>query len=749
MMVEEKSNTKHNKQVFLFELDSVRKTDEEIILGQNMLFDEIVRNGNIVVMTYNQLIDSRGFFSLINGPQMYECIMELFNQGYIKISQYGSIRTVAQYVLESIEKNLNTTSENFIYSAVPVRSDQKYLLDLMKRSLIYSDFSEIDEYISGQNDDLDKLFKCAGKETCIVDHDNAIEQLKHLRQFIKLTLNVSAKPEFYNPPRKLKQDKDDKDITFRTILDYVIDDMKNTDKDYIEIWTEAINILKAINNDIDPKIMSRTIWHQKLLEQQYNGKVEHYQYAEAIVDLCYNYRQELSIYNVSKHYNTQELKSITVSGDAPTFTADFLRRLKQDWNNGNNADKRYLQDEIDKIDLFHDFKHLPNWKIGMSILKVVRNMKYEEDQLYSYETNNNHQRKERTMKAVKSLFALILVCVLFVLFSTVIEILLGNLQDYLVSNTGLVQTFLMEVFKNLIWVIVFVVLSDEIMKLIEIGLKHLPLVNRLVFLSLDIKEAFQTLFSAIKDIYFIATHRVKQKCIDDEPYKPILNIVEQENIKDKITIPLPIEIKEYMKLYNQQDNELFKGKDLISKEELKNGYLLREYALEHGVKMGMAYKSRYHMMLVDLVKDKQNKPFAYERVINTVTKGAIVVVVKKQDKYILLNQYRHSMGKEQWCFPRGYGEVGIKAVDNVRKEVKEELNADIVGEPKALGQVVADSGLCGTLVDVYLAQIAQYDLKDDYEGIHDIKEVTEEELYNMNINDGFTLAALTLLKKGQ
>ena len=107
------------------------------------------------------------------------------------------------------------------------------------------------------------------------------------------------------------------------------------------------------------------------------------------------------------------------------------------------------------------------------------------------------------------------------------------------------------------------------------------------------------------------------------------------------------------------------------------------------------------------------------------------------------------MGKEQWCFPRGYGEVGIKAVDNVRKEVKEELNADIVGEPKALGQVVADSGLCGTLVDVYLAQIAQYDLKDDYEGIHDIKEVTEEELYNMNINDGFTLAALTLLKKGQ
>ena len=204
-----------------------------------------------------------------------------------------------------------------------------------------------------------------------------------------------------------------------------------------------------------------------------------------------------------------------------------------------------------------------------------------------------------------------------------------------------------------------------------------------------------------------------------------------------------------MKLYNQPNNNLFKGKDLLSKEELNHGHLLREYALEHGIKIGMAYKSPYHMMLVDLVKDKHNNTYAYERVINTVTKGAVVVVVKKQDKYVLLRQYRHSMQEEQWCFPRGYGEVGIAAADNVRKEIKEELNADIMGEPKALGQVVADSGLCGTLVDVYLAQIAQYDLKDDYEGIHDIKEVTEEELNNMSINDGFTLAALTLLHKGQ
>ncbi|MFQ9803086.1 MAG: hypothetical protein ACLRXD_03260 [Coprococcus sp.] len=51
-----------SKYVYLFELDSVRKTDEEIIAGQAALYDEIVTNGNIVVLTYNQMVDSRGLF---------------------------------------------------------------------------------------------------------------------------------------------------------------------------------------------------------------------------------------------------------------------------------------------------------------------------------------------------------------------------------------------------------------------------------------------------------------------------------------------------------------------------------------------------------------------------------------------------------------------------------------------------------------------------------------------------------------
>ncbi len=77
------------KLIYLFELDSVRKTDKEI--GQKTLYEKIIANGNIVVLTYNQLVDSRCFFSLLEIPEYYENFIFLFENGSIRISQYGDI----------------------------------------------------------------------------------------------------------------------------------------------------------------------------------------------------------------------------------------------------------------------------------------------------------------------------------------------------------------------------------------------------------------------------------------------------------------------------------------------------------------------------------------------------------------------------------------------------------------------------------------------------------------------------------
>ena len=92
------------KQVFLFELDSVRKTDDEIIVGQKTLYDEIVRNGNIVVLTYNQLIDSRAFFSLLNNKN-YEIAQLAEEISNIHLS--NSDETMRKIICTKIFRSMN------------------------------------------------------------------------------------------------------------------------------------------------------------------------------------------------------------------------------------------------------------------------------------------------------------------------------------------------------------------------------------------------------------------------------------------------------------------------------------------------------------------------------------------------------------------------------------------------------------------------------------------------------------------
>lgn len=143
--------------VYLFELDSVRKTDEEIISGQKALYNEIVNNGNIVILTYNQLVDSRGFFSLLVDEAYQNNLIKLFENGAIRISQYGDKRSLSQYLINSV-----ASEKEFIYSALPLKSTQRRLLALIKRSLQYSDLSEIYEYYTGTNrseEDLVELFE--------------------------------------------------------------------------------------------------------------------------------------------------------------------------------------------------------------------------------------------------------------------------------------------------------------------------------------------------------------------------------------------------------------------------------------------------------------------------------------------------------------------------------------------------------------------------------------------------------------
>ena len=103
-------------------MDSVKNRDEQVIKAQRALFDEIVCNGNCVVLSLNQLVDSRMIMSMLNSEEYYDVLVYLFCNGYLKYSQYNDVHTPSQYLQKSIEDN-----RSFIYSALPVKSNQKYL----------------------------------------------------------------------------------------------------------------------------------------------------------------------------------------------------------------------------------------------------------------------------------------------------------------------------------------------------------------------------------------------------------------------------------------------------------------------------------------------------------------------------------------------------------------------------------------------------------------------------------------------
>lgn len=163
--------------------------------------------------------------------------------------------------------------------------------------------------------------------------------------------------------------------------------------------------------------------------------------------------------------------------------------------------------------------------------------------------------------------------------------------------------------------------------------------------------------------------------------------------------------------------------------------------------IGVVYESPFNLMVVDLVEDPDGKRFAYERLLPTIKTGAVVAIPMYNGKLILLNQYRHALRRTQYAFPRGFAENGMSPDRNVLKELQEELGAE-VKTCKQIGTVVADSGISGSEVSVFLCELKKYELHYQYEGIETIVMLSEDELiesiFSGQIDDGFTLAAFCL-----
>lgn len=64
--------------VFLWEMDSVRNSERECQLASEALYRALLVDGNVVVMTFNQLADARWMLPILENEKDYSCLMQLF-----------------------------------------------------------------------------------------------------------------------------------------------------------------------------------------------------------------------------------------------------------------------------------------------------------------------------------------------------------------------------------------------------------------------------------------------------------------------------------------------------------------------------------------------------------------------------------------------------------------------------------------------------------------------------------------------
>lgn len=174
---------------------------------------------------------------------------------------------------------------------------------------------------------------------------------------------------------------------------------------------------------------------------------------------------------------------------------------------------------------------------------------------------------------------------------------------------------------------------------------------------------------------------------------------------------------------------------------------IKRYEQETGRKIGVVYESPYHLMVVDLIYGGDDKYYTYERILEQHPGAAVVLPITPKGDIVLLKQFRHSIRDEQYGLPRGFGTAKMTAEENARKEAGEEIGADDA-KPILLGEVIANSGLSGVRVKVFLFKVHDYRTIYGNEGIVEAaaysKTTIDQMIKSGKINDGFTLSAYTL-----
>lgn len=203
--------------------------------------------------------------------------------------------------------------------------------------------------------------------------------------------------------------------------------------------------------------------------------------------------------------------------------------------------------------------------------------------------------------------------------------------------------------------------------------------------------------------------------------------------------------KEYINLIHDRPELFTQNSDIyIVTDEDK----VEQFVADTGINIGLVYRSSFRMMIVDLVSTN-NHEYAYERVIPVKKTNGVAILPIYNNKFILLQQFRHPVRGHRYEIPRGFSFDSSTIEENAMRELGEELGSEIT-KLEYLGDIEADSGLTSGKTSIYVAYVTSIVKKKHYEGIYDTIELSDKQIKEYinrgDITDSFTIAAYTMYK---
>lgn len=683
------------KYVYLYELDSVCKTDKDIIIGQKALYNEIVINGNIVVLSYNQVVDSRGFFSIWYN-KYNEAILELFKKGAIKISQFGDVRTVAQYLINSIQPE-----KKYLCSGIPIKMSQKHMAAMVRRCLENSDLSDIKYYIELADSDLPQDYKKV--QDLFVEYENGKVNppqigkdkmrsvLKCLYSFIEMILKLSMMPDIYIKPRDTQEYNN---LKFNNILSKVLSFNCSNCNNY-NLFINAVDIIKKLDATQQNK-NDRTSYYNDLTEARKSYNADYCHYARAILDLVYNYTCEISIANTSKHYVVDDLKDVNTYDN--TFRKDFFKRLDYYWRKGKNADERFKTDDNNDFVVFKK-KFTPNFKRAARVVKDL-NPKIVEPCLSVYEHGLGWSKTKNCFRKIgKSVFCIGVVLLWFCFIFITKDCISCLLYIFKFPDKigELLSTILEDTITSILGILVFKIASCAYNKFIylEDYSEHSSyvLINDILTLLSDIVVSiFQRIFC--KSYGYNNTYN--KDIIRSEKYN-------YSNMSQCIVTRPLAQYKKWLDSYD--NNILIKNSSEICKIADVNNNALKNLIKnqeQHGYDLGIIYDNAKEKVTISPIYDNGQ----ISTYVNYINDYWILVLLYTDSRYVLIDDDYYGC-----VFPYGSYDIDKKDYENVNDVLmgtcdyscKSDKDVEHVG---TIIKEIGNTSMCIHVVRIRIADLA-------------------------------------------